>query len=296
MQVQIAFLTVIIIWSTTPLAIQWSVDDVGFLFGSTTRMILGCVFAFGSVLLMGYSVPLHRRALLAYFASGIGIYIAMLFGYWGAMYIPSGWISLIWGLSPVFTGILAHWVLGEKNLVWNRILGALLGIAGLAVIFLHSSAMGGHTFTGVLLLLVGVLGQTGTAVWIKQIQAKVNGLAMTAAGLLVSIPLFVLSWWLFDGRLPEYVSHRTLASIVYLAFFGSVIGFSAYYFLLNHVEASKVSLVTLITPVTALLIGHFLNNESVGVSVILGTALILSGLISYEWGATLKKSLLPKPG
>ncbi len=287
MHIQFAFLTVIIIWSTTPLAISWSVDDVGFLFGSTTRMILGCLFAFIAVWLMRYRVPLHGKALLAYVASGVGIYIAMLFGYWGAMYIPSGWISVVWGLSPIFTGILAHIVLGEKTLVWYRILGAVLGVLGLAVIFLHSSSLGEHTALGVLLLLIGVAGQTGTAVWIKQIRAEVNGLAMTAAGLFVSIPFFVLSWWLFDGRWPVSVPQKTVGSIVYLAFFGSVIGFSAYYFLLNKVEASKVSLVTLITPVTALLLGHWLNQEPLGGSVVVGTALILSGLLSYEWGGKL---------
>ncbi len=233
---------------------------------------------------MRYKIPLHSKALLAYLASGIGIYVAMLFGYWGAMYIPSGWISVIWGLSPIFTGILAQRVLGEKNLVWNRILGALLGVAGLAVIFLHSTSLGKNATFGVFLLLTGILGQTGTAVWIKQIKADVNGLVMSAAGLLVCIPMFVLSWWLFDGHLPEQVAGRTVASIFYLAFFGSVIGFSAYYFLLNKVEASRVSLVTLITPVTALLLGHYFNQEALGFSVIIGTAMILSGLFSYEWG------------
>ncbi len=287
-QIQFAFIIVIIIWSTTPLAINWSIDEVGFLFGLTTRMILGGFFTISAVLILRYSVPRHKKAIMAYIASGVGIYVAMLFGYWGATYIPSGWISVIWGLSPIFTGILAHSVLGEKTLVLHRIVGALLGVAGLAVIFLQGSAMGNNTTLGVFLLLVGVLGQTGTAVWIKQINAKTNGLVMTAGGLLVCIPFFILTWWVFDGTWPEEIENRVVGSIVYLAFFGSLIGFTTYYFLLNHVEASKVSLITLVTPVTALLLGHFLNKEPLGVSVVIGTALILLGLASYEWGKKMK--------
>ena len=291
MQIRLAFIIVITIWSTTPLAINWSIHEVGFLFGSTTRMILGGVFTVTAVIIMRYPVRLHRKALKAYFASGIGIYVAMLFGYWGASYIPSGWISVVWGLSPVFTGLLAHYILGEKSLTFNRMLGALLGVCGLAIIFFQGKCMSGDTGLGVFLILVGMLGQTGTAVWIKQIDAKINGLVMTAGGLIVCIPLFVLTWWIFDGKWPDQVENKVIGSIVYLAFFGSLIGFTAYFFLLNHVEASKVSLITLITPVTALLLGHYLNQESLGMSVIVGTALILLGLASYEWGGKLKEGL-----
>jgi len=285
MHIRFAFIIVIAIWSTTPLAIKWSIDEVGFLFGSTTRMILGALFTLVAVLLLRYPILMHPKALRAYFASGIGIYIAMLFGYWGASYIPSGWISVIWGLSPIFTGLLAHFVLGEKTLTFNRILGALLGVSGLAVIFFQGKAMGENTAIGVFLIFIGMLGQTVTAIWIKQINAKVNGLVMSTGGLLVCLPMFVLTWWIFDGTWPDNVENRVVGSIVYLAFFGSLIGFTLYFFLLNHVEASKVSLITLITPVTALMLGHFLNGETLGVTVIVGTGLILLGLVSYEWGS-----------
>lgn len=285
MRIQLAFLIVIAIWSTTPLAIKWSIADVGFLFGSTSRMLLGGVLSVLAVFLLRYTFVFSKKALLAYLASGIGIYIAMLFGYWGAMYIPSGWISVIWGLSPIFMGVIAYFVLKENSLTGYRVLGALLGVTGLGIIFLHGSTVGSHTALGVFLTLIGVLGQTGTAAWIKCINAKVNGLVMSAGGLVVSTPMFMVTWWIFDGVWPEKIESKVAGSILYLAFFGSVIGFSLYYYLLNHVEASKVSLITLITPVTALLLGYFLNNEVLGFSVILGTGLILLGLLSYEWGA-----------
>ena len=291
MKIRLAFIIVIAIWSTTPLTINWSIQEVGFLFASTVRMILGGIFTVIAVFLLRYPVLLHGAAIKAYLASGIGIYIAMLFGYWGATYVPSGWVSVIWGVSPIITGVLAHIILGDNTLTWNRILGAFLGVAGLAVIFLHSSAMGGNTVWGVPLLFIGVLGQTSTAVWIKQINAHVNGLVMSAGGLVVCIPMFILTWWVFDGEWPTQISNKAIGSIIYLAFFGSLIGFTAYFFLLNHVEASKVSLITLVTPVTALLLGYFLNQESLGIYVVLGTALILSGLASYEWGVKLTSKI-----
>lgn len=284
MQVIAAYIGVILIWSTTPLGIKWSSEEgISFLTGVTARMVIACVLALLLVRVLRIPYHLTRKALLAYAISGFGIYGAMLFAYWGATYMPSGWISVIWGTSPVFTGLLARQFLGE-NLSWNRLFGLLLSLAGLAVIFLHSGEVGNHAWLGVVLVTAGVLVQSTTAVWLKRLDAKEHGLMMTAAGLLFSLPLFALSWWLFDGHVPQTIPLRTGLSIVYLAVFGSLLGFSLYYYLIHQIEASKLALVTLVTPVTALLLGHSLNHEPLGMTVYVGTGLILLGLANFQWG------------
>ncbi|MCK5725575.1 MAG: DMT family transporter [Thiotrichaceae bacterium] len=289
MRVAIAFMSCILIWSTTPLTISWSVEDTTALFSVTTRMILGTVFATVFSLLLGKRFQLHLKAYWAYLASGIGIYGSMIFVYWGALYIDSAWIAILWGLSPMVTGVLAYRFLGENSLSKHRLIGASLGLLGLLVIFYKGSLYSGSTGFGVVLILMGVLVQTSTAVWIKHIDAQIDGLIMSAAGLIVSVPFFILTWWIFDGMIPETISSRATYSILYLAFLGSVIGFSAYYYLLNHVEASKVSLIAFITPVSALFLGHYLNNEPITLAIAGGTGLILLGLLSYEWGSVLRK-------
>lgn len=283
MSVSLAFLGVVLIWSTTPLAIKWSGDDVGFLFGVTSRMILGCLLAVSAVFILRISYSTSARAKQAYFASGVGIYFAMLFGYWGARYIPSGWISVLFGLSPLITGVLAKIFLNE-TLSTARVIGLLSGLFGLAVIFLQGNSITHDAVLGVSLVLIGVLGQTSTAVWIKKINAKQHGLAMTAGGLLVSVPFLLLTWFIFDGHLPDTIPTRAGLSIIYLAIFGSLIGFSLYYYLIHHLEASKVSLITMITPVTALFLGAYLDNEIISSNIIFGTLFILLGLIVFQWG------------
>lgn len=284
MAIKLAFIGVIIIWSTTPLAIKWSNGDMGFLFGVTMRMILGCVVAGFLVTVLRHSFSLSTRSLKAYLVSGVGIYIAMLMAYWSVTYMPSGWIALVWGVSPVIAGIFGHVFLGENTFLRHKILGTFAGLLGLTTIFFEGASLGNNTSLGVLLALAGVFGQVGSAVGVKKLDANVTGLVMTTGGLAVSIPLFAITWWIFDGQLPEVIPFKVGASIVYLALMGSVIGFSLYYFLLKNVEASKVSLITLVTPVSALFLGNTLNNEAIGLSVIIGTVLILAGLASYQWG------------
>jgi drug/metabolite transporter (DMT)-like permease len=285
MSVPLAFIGVILIWSTTPLAIKWSIVENNFLFGVTSRMILGGILAISAVMLLRISWSFSRRAKWAYFASGLGIYSAMSFSYWGSIYIPSGWISVIFGTSPVLTGILAWLFLGEKMTVF-RVCGLVFGVLGLSIIFLHSSHMTDDALLGVSLIILGVISQTSTAIWIKKLNTQQHGLVMTAGGLWVSIPLFIITYFLFAEPMPswEEIPLYAAGSIVYLAIFGSLIGFSLYYYLIHQVEASTVSLITLITPVSALMLGMWLNNETISLTIIMGTICILLGLSSFQWG------------
>jgi drug/metabolite transporter (DMT)-like permease len=283
MPVIFAFIGVVIIWSTTPLAIAWSGDEVGFLFGVTTRMLLGAVLALIVVRMFHIPFLLHRDALWAYFVSGLGVYLALLGSYWGASLIPSGWISVIFGTSAVITGILAHYVLHER-LTPYRIIGLLLSISGLIAIFWQGHRLDVTAIFGVAITLAAVFGQASTAVWLKKINAGLHGIAMTTGALLVSAPMFFLTWLIFDGQLPETVPLKPALSILYLSVFGSIVGFSLYYYLIHATQASNVALITLITPVVALLLGAYLNEEDITRIVIIGTALILAGLMVYQWG------------
>lgn len=106
----------------------------------------------------------------------------------------------------------------------------------------------------------------------------------TTGALLIAVPLFVLNWAVLDGHLPSELAPRTAWSIVYLAVFGSALGFILYFHVLRHVEASRVALITLVTPVIALFLGHEVNGETIGPRELVGTVVILAGLACYQWG------------
>ena len=115
MSVPTAFIGVIIIWSTTPLAIQWSSEGWGFIFGVTGRMMLGIAICALLLLMMRKKIPLHPNALVTYVIAGLGIFGAMTSVYWGSQYISSGLVAVLFGLSPVVTTIMAAIVLKESR-------------------------------------------------------------------------------------------------------------------------------------------------------------------------------------
>lgn len=284
MSVPAAYLGVILIWATTPLGIKWSGEGVGFLFGVTGRMAVGLVTCLLLVALFSRRMRWHRRAMQTYLVAGFGIWATMTSVYWSAQHIPSGLISVVFGLTPVVTGTLAAVWLREHAFSIFRVLGMLLGVVGLVVIFGRLPALGGQAVAGVSGVLLAVFIHSLSAVWVKRLGLVMHPLEITTGALITALPLFLLSWWMLDGALPQSLPQRTLGAILYLAIFGSVIGFMLYFYLLRHSHASKVALITLVSPVLALLLGQVFNGEAVDARVWQGTTVILLGLGSYQWG------------
>lgn len=287
MSVPAAYVGVLLIWGTTPLAIQWSGQGVGYLFGVTGRMLIGVVLALLVLRLIGLRLAWHKPARQTYMAAGLGIFVAMTSVYWSAQFIPSGWISVIFGLSPIFTGLMARLWLNEQGLDRSRLIAVLISLAGLAIIFSVGMKAGVEFVLGLGGMLISVIAHSASAVWVKRIDAQLHGLVVTAGGLLVAVPLFLVSWFLQGESWPQEVGERAVASIIYLGVVGSVLGFALYFYILRYVETTKVALITLVTPVIALLAGQWLNDEQIDERVWVGTGMILLGLALFELGGKL---------
>lgn len=282
MSVPIAYVTIIVIWSTTPLGIKWSGEDVGYEFGVASRMAIGLIMLLAWMRVRRIEFPWHRQALRVYMVSGLSLFSAMAAVYWAAQYIPSGWISVVFGVSPIMTGILAVIILQERSFSEGRLLGMLLGLIGLAVIFIEGLDFHHAAWLGVLGVIFSATAQPLGAVMLKKYRPEMHAIAITAGSLTIALPLFAVNWLLFAPALPDTISSRTLMAIFYLGIIGTGIGFPLYYYVLKQLSAGHVSLITLITPVTALILGSSFNGELITDRVWFGTLLIIAGLLIHE--------------
>ncbi len=283
MRIYLAYITVILLWATTPLAIKWSVEGSGFLFGVTSRMTIGLVCVLLMLSLSKQRLIWHRKALKTYVAVAVQIYGSMLVVYWAAQFIPSGWVSVIFGLMPLMTAILAAIWLREQSLTLGNLLAYVLGLIGLWVMFGSALQLGHDAVLGIIGVLVSTFLQAVSAVWIKRIDAKIPALSQVTGGLLLSLPLYLITWAIVDGHWPTEISPASLASIIYLGMIATTVGFVLYYYLLLNQSATKVALVTLVSPVLALLLGHVVNHEPLTMKVVTGTLMILGALLMHEF-------------
>ncbi len=289
MFIPFAYISVIMIWSTTPLAIKWSGENGGFLFGVSGRMALGALLTLLIIILRRIEFPWHTTARRCYLVVSLSLYGSMMSTYWAAQFIPSGLISVLFGISPMVTSLLAVMLLGERHFSLNKWLGMLLGVIGLALIFNTELSLDKESIKGLLAILLAVFLHSLSAVLVKQTNADLSPLAMTAGGLLVALLFYGITWLWLGETIPHSLSWRAILAVIYLGLFGSVIGFILYYSLLKQIDATKVALITLVTPITALLLGQNLNGEMIHPTMWIGTSIVLSGLALYQWGERIIK-------
>jgi drug/metabolite transporter (DMT)-like permease len=294
MRIAFAYISVVLLWATTPLAIKWSGEGPGFLFAVTSRMAIGMVCILLTLAVLRRSLAWHRKALLTYLAVALQIYCSMIVVYWSAQFIPSGWISVIFGLTPLMTALLANLILKEKHLSFNNLCAYCLGVGGLYIMFGSALQIGESAVLGIAGILLATLLQSIGAIWIKRINAGLPAIAQVAGGLGLALPAYLITWTLIDGHWPTTLSTVNVAAIAYLGIIATTIGFSLYYYLLTHLSATRVALISLMTPVMALMLGHLVNHEPLTQDTLTGTALILSALLMHEvfdrFNPTLKRT------
>lgn len=294
MSVPASYLGIILIWSTTPLAIKWSGDGPGFMFGASARMLIGTVLTLILLRLLRLEIPWHWQALQTYLISSLGIFGALLSIYWAAQYIPSGFISVLFAIAPVLSSIFSAIWLNERSLSAGKLLGILVALSGLIFIFQSAIQIGDHGMQGVAAVLGAVFLFSLSGVWIKRLGADIHAVSVNAGGLLVASVMYGITWFLVDGEWPQTISLKAGASILYLAVIGTTVGFALYMYLLKRLPVATLTLVTLITPVTALMLGQFLNNEIIAPRVWIGVGLISIGLMTHQWGHHLVRVALPR--
>ncbi|MBE7215668.1 DMT family transporter [Shewanella benthica] len=287
-----AFLSVVLIWSTTPLGIVWSNESVHPTMAVLLRMMIALSLGSLILLITRIRLPWNKTAVKLYGVSSIGIVGGMLLSYFSARYLASGTMSLIFGLSPLISGLLAQRLLGEAKFGPMKLLALAMAFIGLGIVCSSKLSLGSDSWIGLMLILTAVFLFSLSGVLIKTIKINIHPIASTVGALAFSTPIFALAWLIFDGTLPiETWQQRSLWSILYLGVFASLIGFIAYFYILQNLKASTVSLVTLITPVFAMILGARLNGETITDALVIGAIFVISGLGLYQFGETAMYSL-----
>jgi len=292
MQVPVAYLAVLLIWSTTPLGIVWSSETINPTLAVLLRMLIAVVLGSLIIFISKIELPWHKQAIRLYSFSALGIFGGMSFSYLAASYLSSGILSLAFGLAPVFSAIMARRILAEPKISTVRKLSMFLSFVGLALVCADKFSLKGDSIYGLIFVLTAVFLFSLSGVLVKSISLAIHPLSTTVGALTVSLPLFVGNWLLLDGSLDiSGWQSRAIWSTIYLGVFGSLIGFFAYFFVLQKLTPSTVALITLITPVIALSLGVVFNDEVITNKILLGAFFVILGLAIYHWGELLMSKL-----
>jgi drug/metabolite transporter (DMT)-like permease len=280
----LAFAIIYFVWGSTFLAIRVGVQEVPPFLFAAMRFVVAGLLLFGWMIAKGESLPNGRQwGSVLLIASLIFVCdYGLLF--WAEQRIASGIAAVMLATIPAFMALAEIIFLRTQRLTFRLALALLVGIGGVVVLMSHSFDLGGAAIetTGAIALIMASLSWAVASVLTRVLplpESKVmsSGAQMLAGGLLLVVA--AATFGEFRGFHPGSVSRGAWLALLYLIVAGSIIGYTAYTWLIHHESPTKVGTYAYVNPVVAVVIGYFFGREALGLRMILGTVFILISVV-----------------
>jgi len=271
----LAFFAIYFLWGTTFLAIRIAVEELPPLLAAGARFFTAGVVLLGFMLARGEARPSARqwRNLLVLSLLMFVAEYGTLF--WAEKYVPSGVVSVFAATIPILTLVLEMLVFRQQKWRLNLAAATLLGFGGVGVLLLP----GGPQHFPVVPCLAILCGCTtwslGTVLSRSMDLPKARPVTAGATMLLGGGMLLLLSAGFGEMHPMPHVSLRAGLALLYLIVFGSLLGFTAFVWLLAHIPATRVASHAYVNPIVAVALGYFAAGEPVTVRTLGGAALVL---------------------
>jgi len=280
----LAFAIIYFVWGSTFLAIRVGVREVPPFLLAGMRFFVAGVVLFGWLRLKGTPSP-SRREWIAATALAVCIFVldyGLLF--WAEQRVPSGIAAVMLATIPVFMALSEILILRTQRLTFRLALALLVGIGGVSVLVSRSVSFGEAPIdrAGAFALVIAAMSWSIASALTRKLPlpaSKVmsSGAQMLAGGILLALTAAILGE--FRGFNIQAVSRGAWYALAYLIVAGSIVGFTAYVWLIHHESPTKVGTYAYVNPVVAVIVGYFLGGETVGPRTLVGTLLVLVSVI-----------------
>jgi drug/metabolite transporter (DMT)-like permease len=283
----LAFGIVYFVWGSTYLAIRVGVREVPPLLFAALRFLIAGAALYGWTRMRREAAPRGRQwgsvVLLAtlIFVCDYGLL------FWAETKVPSGIAAVMLATIPVFIAIAEVVLLRTRRFTAALAVSLLVGLAGVGVLTLRTGSTGAGmsgsaiSLTGALALGVAAISWSVASVLTRKLQLPESKMVSSGAQMLVG-GLVLLPVSAAFGEWPRFhptaVSMGAWAALVYLIIAGSIVGFTAYLWLIHHESPTKVGTYAYVNPVVAVALGHWLGGEELRVRTLLGTLLVLGSV------------------
>ncbi len=284
-KILLAFSMIYFVWGSTFLAIRIGVREVPPFLLAALRFFTAGLVLYVWLRLKGTPVPSRREWVSA---SGLGALI-FVFDYgclfWAEQRVPSGVTAVVLATIPVFIALLEIIVLRTQKFTVRLGLALIVGICGVAVLMDRSFSLGEAAVdrAGAIALIFASATWSVATILTRRVPLPASKAMSAAAQMLTGgALLFVLAAVSgeFKGFHAQAVSRNAWFALVYLIIAGSIVGFTAYVWLLHYESPTKVGTYAYVNPVVAVALGYFFGGEGLGSRTLVGTLLVLVSVIT----------------
>jgi drug/metabolite transporter (DMT)-like permease len=280
----LAFAIIYFVWGSTFLAIRIGVHELPPLLFAAMRFLTAGIILYGWMAARGEPSPTRSQWLSISLLAFLIFVIDYGCLFWAEQHVPSGIAAVMMATIPAFIALFEILFLRTQRLTLRLSLALLIGLCGVAVLMSHSLNLGTAPIsrTGALALILGSISWSIASVISRRLPlpaSKVmsSGAQMLAGGIMLTLASAAIGD--LHNFHPSAISRAAWLALLYLIVFGSLIGFTAYVWLIHHESPTKVGTYAYVNPVVAVLIGYFFGGEALGLRTILGTLFVLVSVI-----------------
>jgi drug/metabolite transporter (DMT)-like permease len=280
----LAFAIIYFVWGSTFLAIRIGVHEVPPLLFAAMRFLIAGLVLFGWMIARGEPSPTRRQWMSVLLLALLIFLIDYGLLFWAEQRVPSGVAAVMLATIPVFIALSEILFLRTQRLTVRLAFALLVGIGGVAVLMSHSLNLGGSPIDrpgAVALIIASISWSIATALArrlpLPPPKVMSSGAQMLAGGIMLT--LTAAAFGEFHNFRPSTVSSGAWFSLIYLIIAGSIIGFTAYVWLIHHESPTKVGTYAYVNPVVAVVLGYFFGGETLGLRTILGTMFVLISVL-----------------
>ena len=282
----LAFAAVYLLWGSTYLGIRYAIETLPPFLMAGTRFSLAGAILFTWAILSGESI----RTSFLQWPKALAIGALLLLGgnggvTWAEKYIPSGFAALLIATEPLWVVIL-NWALSHRRPNWKVLLGVFIGMTGVALLVgdgLRAGITGSSiSFLGVVVILLASFAWAAGSVYASRYPIKAStsmgsGMQMLGGGSLLLV--FALAVGDLQRLNLAAASWVSIGAFFYLLVFGSLVGFTAYSWLLRNVSPARAATYAYVNPVVAVLLGWLLAGEPLTLRMLIAAAVIVASVV-----------------
>lgn len=286
-KIVLAFAIIYFVWGSTFLSIRVGVREVPPLLLAGIRFFVAGLLLYGWMRLKGVANP-SRREWPAIVLQGTLIFL-IDYGclFWAEQRVPSGIAAVVLSTIAVFIALLDITILRAQRLTARLGFALLVGVGGVAVLMNRSFSLGEAPVdhAGTIALLVAAFSWSVATILTRRLTLPASKPMSAATQMLAGgVQLLAVAGVKgeFTGFHVQAVSWEAWFALLYLIVAGSIVGFTAYIWLLHYESPTKVGTYAYVNPVVAVLVGHFAGGESIGMRTVFGTLLVLVSVITIS--------------
>lgn len=288
------WLILCLIWGSTWIFIKIGLNDLPPITFAAARFILAVLILAPIIKLLGFQMPRTSSewkliALTGFLQFSLN-YSAV---FWAEQHITSGLAAVLQAMITVFGLLLAWFFLPSEKITRAKVIGVIVGIVGVAVIFIDQLRVESWlAFAGCVAIVAGAYAAAQASILIKAKGSGLHPASLVFSQMLCGLPAIIAYSLIAEGNpLMLNWSWRAILCVVYLTVGGTIIAFWLYYWLLSKIESTKAMMISLVTPLLAVVIGAVVLGETLPPQTFVGGLLIIAsiGLIVFQ-----RKNIQPR--